>query len=562
MKQIAKLSKTKSFSYTSTTDGRSINFLFEPKNDFDLRKKNTRYAKKKKEDSEVQTTSEQINAEVTNNSTVAEQVKPKPTKAKKDTKPAQLNECLNIEDLTESEKNKYKKYHLIGVDPGPENLVFLADEDGKKLRYTAKQRYVESRARLSKRKLLKMKAATVIPSEFEDLLTKIYNNVPLLDIPKVEEILSTCNSKTVNFDEYLGHLELKSFFKEQLFTFYQMKTFRNMRLQRYIYKRKSIDNFINKIKAKFNPDGSKKLLLLHGHWSSSAGMKGRAPTMGIELRRILSRHFNVLIVNEQYSSKMCCNCGGEHSKIPLSELEELNKKSAINNIQNVQIFKNEKENQNSLHKKRKRQKQKKRKKRKKRKKEEEEFEAMAVANFTMDQNNVKEKERLRKTLKHFKKNGFTVEDFKKLPKQYHFTRLNVQSKSANCRERKKKQRDDAQQQAQDSNDKVNAGTEITIKQVNAQPADKSNETTKKDNQNVFRVLKCGQCVSSESKKTTFHTSKDMYFSQESRDALIGTKVFYKNRDLNAAQNIRQIGLSILFFNKRPFGFSRTDHEKN
>ena len=56
-----------------------------------------------------------------------------------------------MEDLSANELNQLKDANIIGADPGKYNLIFMADKDGNKLRYTAFQRRTESLAKRNHR---------------------------------------------------------------------------------------------------------------------------------------------------------------------------------------------------------------------------------------------------------------------------------------------------------------------------------------------------------------------------------------------------------------------------
>ena len=60
--------------------------------------------------------------------------------------------------------------------------------------------------------------------------------------------------------------------------------------------------------------GTKILLLCYGNWSNNKQMKYIMPTKGVGLRRVIQKKFNVVLVDEFRTSKLCsrCNCELEH----------------------------------------------------------------------------------------------------------------------------------------------------------------------------------------------------------------------------------------------------------
>ena len=67
------------------------------------------------------------------------------------------------------------------------------------------------------------------------------------------------------------------------------------------------------------------ILLCFGNWSQTQQMKYTMPTKGVGLRRIISKKFNVVLIDEFKTSKLCscCHC----------ELENYKLRWQINNIQ-------------------------------------------------------------------------------------------------------------------------------------------------------------------------------------------------------------------------------------
>ena len=63
----------------------------------------------------------------------------------------------NIEDLSLDDLELLKNKNVVGLDPGKANLVFMMDEKGNKLRYTAPQRRIESKSKCNHYIMLKEK---------------------------------------------------------------------------------------------------------------------------------------------------------------------------------------------------------------------------------------------------------------------------------------------------------------------------------------------------------------------------------------------------------------------
>jgi len=230
-------------------------------------------------------------------------------------------ECddLYITDLDDEEIEKCKKRKLVSIDPGKHSLVYMLDEEKKKLRYTASQRRVESY-----RKKYNM------ISRWE----KLNNN-----IIEEETKLSIQNCKTVNYEKFKLYLQEKTRLNDKIKSFYEKDIHRKFKWRTWIYQRKSEDNFINRIE---NTYGKREdILLCYGNWSNTKQMKYLMPTKGIGMRRAIEKKLDVILVDEFRTSKLCSCCYKELenyklNKYELSEYKKHNGKE-INKIHRLLI---------------------------------------------------------------------------------------------------------------------------------------------------------------------------------------------------------------------------------
>lgn len=98
----------------------------------------------------------------------------------------QEQEFYNIEDLSKDQLEEMKPRNIVGCDPGKRSLVYMMDDKGNKLQYTAPQRKRESKTKTNQRILL---------------VEKKRNNI----IEK-ETHLSFQNSKSVDYDKFKEYL--------------------------------------------------------------------------------------------------------------------------------------------------------------------------------------------------------------------------------------------------------------------------------------------------------------------------------------------------------------------
>ena len=76
-----------------------------------------------------------------------------------------------------------------------------------------------------------------------------------------------------------------------------------------IYQRKSEDKFLNRIEETY---GKKEdILLCYGNWSRTSQMKYIMPTKGVGLRRVISKKYDVVLIDEFKTSALCSKCNKE-----------------------------------------------------------------------------------------------------------------------------------------------------------------------------------------------------------------------------------------------------------
>uniref|UniRef100_A0A6C0I451 Transposase n=1 Tax=viral metagenome TaxID=1070528 RepID=A0A6C0I451_9ZZZZ len=190
----------------------------------------------------------------------------------------------NIEDLSKEQLDELKPRNIVGCDPGKRSLVYMMDGNGKKLQYTAPQRKMESKAKCNQRILLVEK--------------KKHGIVGL------ETELSSENSKSVDYEKFKSYLVEKDKLNKKVLDFYQRETWRKMKFRQYSYSKKSMDNFLNKIKETFGEN----ILIGYGNWSRSTQMKHFMPTMNKGLRKQIHKKYDTITINECNTSKKCCDC--------------------------------------------------------------------------------------------------------------------------------------------------------------------------------------------------------------------------------------------------------------
>ena len=189
-----------------------------------------------------------------------------------------------LESLDDAELVKLKSRKIIGCDPGKRSLVYMVDEEGTKLQYTAPQKRIESKAKRN---------AYVLAIEKRRF-----------GITKKETLLSEYNGKTSHYEKFKIYLAEKSKLNKETSEFYQKEIWRKMKFRSYSYSKKSVDVFLNKIKETFGDN----LLIGYGNWSRDTQMKNFMPTMGKGFRKLIHKKYDTITINECMTSKNCCDC--------------------------------------------------------------------------------------------------------------------------------------------------------------------------------------------------------------------------------------------------------------
>ena len=206
-----------------------------------------------------------------------------------------------VEDLHDEQLENLQGRNMVGADPGKFNLLYLADGDGKKLRYTAFQRRTESLAKRNHRILL--------------------NEKHKHDVIEKETRLSEQNSKTVDYVKFKAYLLAKNQLNQELRPFYEQSLYRKMKWRQFVYTKKSEDTFLNKIQDTFGEDA----VIAYGDWSRTTQMKHFMPTKGVGLRKLVAKRFQTVSINEFRTSKLCCRCHDELCHLQVKQ-ENKNKK--------------------------------------------------------------------------------------------------------------------------------------------------------------------------------------------------------------------------------------------
>ena len=192
-----------------------------------------------------------------------------------------------VTDLTPEECKKLKKKRKVGVDPNKRDRIYCSD--GRiTFRHTTNQKNVESRNRHYKKLLQVDKAENGIG----DIEARLSTNV---------------NSKSSDFKKFKKYLADKNIANHDMYDYYEKPMHRKFKLNRYSNTQRCEAKMINNFSKKFG--SSDECVILFGDFDQQRLTKYHEPTKGLGLRRAFrKRGYQVLLVDEYLTSKICYNC--------------------------------------------------------------------------------------------------------------------------------------------------------------------------------------------------------------------------------------------------------------
>ena len=198
-------------------------------------------------------------------------------------KPKEYRSEKYIDDFTNEEKEQYKNYNIVGIDPGKEDLIYATNgytiqtEKGKHktttFRYSQNQRRKETKSK---------KYMKILDNDKKETLTLLNKSVK-----KVESELSIYNGKSCIYNNVKRYIEAKNMTNYYLMSYYEKYLYRKLKWYSYINKQKSEAIMINNFKKKFGDKDN--TLVCFGDWEQKKHMKFKEPTIGKGTRTIFRK---------------------------------------------------------------------------------------------------------------------------------------------------------------------------------------------------------------------------------------------------------------------------------
>ncbi len=223
-----------------------------------------------------------------------------------DNKPLKYNPCKTsseehinyIEDEIITDKLRSKK--IVCIDPNYSDLIYCGSKDEndnlQTFRYTQNQRRLETRVKKYNKILDQFNKQTTIQGK---------------NVKELETILSHYNKKTCNYDSFKDYITQKNKLNYLLYSHYENKLFRKLKLNRYINTQKSESKMIKNFKKKFGT--ADNVVCVMGDFDKSNNhMKGIEPVICKRFRKLFrNAGYKTYLINEFRTSKLCNCCHKE-----------------------------------------------------------------------------------------------------------------------------------------------------------------------------------------------------------------------------------------------------------
>ena len=210
---------------------------------------------------------------------------------KENEKEFETNELCYIDDLSDEQIEEFKNKKIVTADPGKKYLLYMIDDENNVLKYSSGQRSMESLNTRNRR-------------------IKATNKLQHPEITNAETELSKYNCKTNNYEKFKEYIKEKYKCNKIIQKYYEEEINRKLNWRTKTYRQSSDDKFLNNIEKTYGKKND--ILVCIGDWSNKNTIKGLGSTMGIGLKRLVSKLFNTVLIDEYNTSKLCCNCHKEN----------------------------------------------------------------------------------------------------------------------------------------------------------------------------------------------------------------------------------------------------------
>lgn len=193
------------------------------------------------------------------------------------------DEWKYLENLATEEVKDLKGGFMV-CDHGKKNLLYLMNEEGKKLRFTSKER----------NKFTKLK-------DFQTKIEKFRRNKGIM---RLEAPLREVSGKTSSLEGFEKYIRVKNEVNRNLGNLYNSEIFRKLKWYGYVNRERYISKIIGRIKEFGKKKNGEVRTLIYGDYDGRSHLKGCIPVPGVGLKRKISRQVKVINLDEFRTSAL------------------------------------------------------------------------------------------------------------------------------------------------------------------------------------------------------------------------------------------------------------------
>ena len=253
----------------------------------------------------------------------------KKTKIHNMKKPTNYRSEQYVTDLTDEEKKEILKLNVVANDPGKSDLMYTTNGKkrttvlGKEKFITFKYTQTCRRQETKKGKYSKIrendKKGEIIKcdniGQYKDYLDTPFSkwldekgafeaanySRSFKTVKELETLLSSCNSKSCNYENTKEYIKIKNYLSDNLMKYYQKDLYRKLKWYSYINIQKSEARLVNRLKSIYGSPS--KTVLFFGNYGGG-NLKNCEPTKGKGLRKVFrNAGYRLFLVDEYNTTK-------------------------------------------------------------------------------------------------------------------------------------------------------------------------------------------------------------------------------------------------------------------
>ena len=100
----------------------------------------------------------------------------------------------------------------------------------------------------------------------------------------------------MDVDTIKEYVHAKNGVNAELCGFYGLAVHRKMKWRHFVYTQRSEYKFVGRLRQLYGDDA----LVAYGDWSRTTQMRHFVPTKGVDMRRLISSHFDIIVIFKNF----------------------------------------------------------------------------------------------------------------------------------------------------------------------------------------------------------------------------------------------------------------------